>query len=269
MKRALIASLLALLVMPVALPAMQSSATPAAAIPVSAIPAAATPAAATGNVSAIRVARGSYRNETIAGGERRGSESFELVVHPDGSRTLSISSDLSSRGAWFTVVLRVAGDFRPLEAYASYWNGGRFKGSGRFVVDGGRLIGEASGPVSGLQRRESDVPARFSIGAHPVSGDGWHTANFDSAGPRQQQLNLYSVEASADREQPVLGKLLLLPVEYVGEETIDVPAGRFVTTRYRLAGMNDLWVHGQDRIVIKSELPARGLRYVLTSLQAQ
>lgn len=269
MRRTLTAGLLALLVMPVARPAMQAASMPSAVTSAAVTPAAATPAAATGNASAIRVVRGSYRNETITGGERRGGESFELVAHPDGSRTLSISSDLSSRGAWFTVVLRVAGDFRPLEAYASYWNGGRFKGSGRFIVDGGRMIGEASGPVSGVQRRESAVPARFSIGAHPVSGDGWHTANFDPAGPSQQQLNLYSVEASADREQPVLGKVLPLPVEYVGEETIDVPAGRFVTTRYRLAGVNDLWVHGPDRIVIKSELPARGLRYVLTSLQAQ
>lgn len=230
------------------------------------------PAAATAtvaNASASRVISGSYRNETINGGERRGGETFELIVHPDGSRTLSISSDLTARNAWFTVVLRAAIDFRPLEAYASYWNGGVFKGSGRFIVDGDRVLAESTGPASGLQRRESSVSTRFSIGAHPVSGDGWHTASFDPAGPPRQQVNLYSVEASADRTKPVLGTLLPLEMEYVGEETVEVPAGRFSAARYRLAGMNDLWVYGPDRIVIKSELPARGLRYVLTSLQTR
>jgi hypothetical protein len=221
------------------------------------------------NASASRVISGSYRNETISGGERRGGETFELIIHPDGSRTLSISSDLTARNAWFTVVLRTAADFRPLEAYASYWNGGSFKGSGRFIVDGDRVLAESNGPASGLQRRESPVPARFSIGAHPVSGDGWHTASFDPAGPPRQQVSLYSVEAGADRAKPVLGTVLPLEMEYVGEETVEVPAGRFTVTRYRLAGMNDLWVYGPDRIVIKSELPARGLRYVLTSLQTR
>jgi hypothetical protein len=33
--------------------------------------------------------------------------------------------------------------------------------------------------------------------------------------------------------------------------------------------MNDLWVYGADRIVIRSELPTRGLRYVLTSMSAR
>jgi hypothetical protein len=242
---------------------------PASAPATASPPATASASTPNANAAASRVISGSYRNETISGGERRGGETFELVVHPDGSRTLSISSDLTARNAWFTVVLRAAADFRPLEAYASYWNAGTFKGSGRFIVDGDRVLAESNGPASGLQRRETPVPARFSIGAHPVSGDGWHTASFDPAGPPRQQVNLYSVEAGADRAKPVLGTVLPLEMEYVGEETIEVPAGRFTVARYRLAGMNDLWVYGPDRIVIKSELPARGLRYVLTSLQTR
>lgn len=216
-----------------------------------------------------RVLRGEYRNETIAGAERRGAESFDLLVHPDGSRLLSISSDMTARDAWFTVVLRTAADFRPLDAYASYWTSSGYKGSGRFIVDGDKLLAESAGPESGLQRRETTVPARFSIGTHPVSGDGWHTANFDPAGPTRQKFTLYSAEASPDRSKPVLGTLVMLDIEYLGEETIEVPAGKFLTQHYRLAGVNDLWVHGPDRIVIRSDLPARGTRYVLTSLQTR
>jgi len=218
------------------------------------------------NAAVTRHWSGEYRNETIASGERRGSEKFELLIHPDGSRTISIASDMTTRNAWFTVVLRNDASFRPLEASAFYWNGGRYKGSGHFLVMNDLVRGESNGPVSGSQARETEIPARFSIGLHPVSADGWHTAQHDPNGAALQTISLYSVEASADLTKPVLGSLVPLQIEFVGEETIEVPAGRFETRRYRLAGMNDLWVHGEERIVIRSDLPARGLRYVLTRL---
>jgi len=223
----------------------------------------------TAPAAAARVVQGEYRSEGIAGGERRGGEYFQLVVHSDGTQTLSSSSDLSRRNSLFTVVLRSAADFRPLEVYANYWSSGRYKGSGHFLVQGEHLFAESNGPDSGRQQQETAVPVRFSIGTHPVSADGWHTPDLDTANPKKGQFQLYSVEASADTTKPVLGALVPLEIEYMGEETIEVPAGRFTTQRYRLAGMNDLWVYGADRIVIRSELPARGLRYVLTSLSAR
>lgn len=218
------------------------------------------------NAAVTRHWSGEYRNETIATGERRGSEKFDLLIHPDGSRTISIASDMTTRNAWFTVVLRNDANFRPLEASAFYWNGGRYKGSGHFVVTSDRVRGESNGPVSGVNTSEITVPARFSIGLHPVSADGWHTAQHDPNGDPRQTISLYSVEASSDLTKPVLGSLVPLEIEFVGEETIEVPAGRFETRRYRLAGMNDLWVYGNERIVVRSDLPARGLRYVLTKL---
>lgn len=220
------------------------------------------------NAAVTRHWSGEYRNETIATGERRGRESFDLLVHPDGSRTISIASDMTTRNAWFTVVLRNDANFRPLEASAFYWNGGRYKGSGHFLVMNDLVRGESNGPVSGAQIHETAVSARFSIGLHPVSADGWHTAQHDPNGDPRQTISLYSVEASSDLTKPVLGSLVPLQIEFIGKETIEVPAGRFETQRYRLAGMNDLWVYGEERIVIRSDLPARGLRYVLTRLES-
>ena len=218
------------------------------------------------NGAVVRHWVGEYRNETIASGERRGGEKFDLLVHPDGSRTISIASDMTTRNAWFTVVLRNDRNFRPIEATAFYWNGGRYKGSGHFVVNDDTVQAESNGPLTGQQTNQTTIPAKFSIGLHPVSADGWHTAQHDPKGDPRQSISLYSVEASSDLTKPVLGTVVPLQVEFVGEETIDVPAGRFVTQRYRLAGMNDLWVHGEERIVIRSDLPSRGLRYVLTRL---
>ena len=219
------------------------------------------------NAAIVRRASGTYRYETLGDARRRGEERFTLLVHPDGSRTLNVWHDLAARNAQFTVVLRTAADFRPLEAYVSYWNGARFKGSAHFLVDGGRLTATSRGPA-GRVPQELDVPARFSIGTHPVAGDGWHAAaSYDLARGGRQTLQFYSLEASTDLARPVLGTLRPLEAERVGEEEVEVPAGRFKAVRWRLSGVNDLWVVGEDQLVVKSVIAARDLQYVLTELQ--
>ncbi|MFM8516696.1 MAG: hypothetical protein ACKODA_02260 [Nevskiaceae bacterium] len=209
---------------------------------------------------------GEYRSESISDGMVQGGERFMLTRHPDGSRSLQMQTDLRSRGSLFDVYLRVDAKFRPVTAFAHYWTAGMLKGAGFFEIEGDALRATSRGPASGSQTRATAVPARFSLGAHPVSGDGWHTAPYDMAARGVQTLNLYSVDAGADVTKPVLGTLLPLSVEYLGDERVTVPAGTFDAQRFRLAGLNDLWVYGPDRLVVKSELPRRGIRYVLVAL---
>jgi hypothetical protein len=215
------------------------------------------------NAAILRRASGTYRYETIDDRRPRGEERWQLLVHPDGSRTLIAWHDLFARNAQFTVVLRNAADFRPLEAFVSYWNAGKFKGSAHFRVDGARLAASSAGPAGAVDR-DTDVPPVFSIGTHPVGGDGWHTAAYDEKRGGEQLLTMYSLEASTDTSKPVLGTLVPLKVERIGVETVEVPAGRFEATRWRVQGVNDLWVVGPDRLVVKSVIAARNLQYVLT-----
>ena len=214
------------------------------------------------NAAIVRRASGTYRYETLSDGRRRGEERFQLLAHPDGSRTLLMWHDLAARNAQFTVVLRNDADFRPLEAFVSYWNAGRFKGSAHFRVDGAQVAAQASGPA-GVVSQATQVPAWFTIGTHPVAGDGFHTAGFDGARGGEQLVTLYSVEAGTDPAKPVLGTPLPLKLERIGDEIVEVPAGRFAATRWRVAGVNDLWVVGPDRLVVKSVIPARDLQYLL------
>ncbi len=216
------------------------------------------------NASIARAASGSYAYRAKDGRER-GEERFQLVVHPDGSRTLLMWHDLFARNAQFTVTLRVAADYRPLEAYATYWNAGAYKGATLFRVDGDRLSASYRGPA-GQQDQTIAVPALFSLGTHPVAGDGWHVARLDPAARGPQVLQLASVEASTDLTKPMLVTLVPLQAERIGAERITVPAGSFDTTHYRLAGVNDIWVLDQDLIVVRSVSTARGLEYELTSL---
>ena len=144
------------------------------------------------NAAIVRRASGVYRYETIADARLRGEERFQLLVHPDGTRTMLMWHDLAARNAQFTVVLRNDAAFRPLEAFASYWNAGRFKGSAHFLVEGTRLTAQASGPA-GVVPQATVVPEWFSIGTHPVAGDGVHTAGFDVARGGEQVVTLYGL----------------------------------------------------------------------------
>lgn len=214
------------------------------------------------NAAIVRRASGVYRYETIRDARRRGEERFQLLVHPDGSRTMLMWHDLAARNAQFTVVLRNDANLRPLEAFVSYWNDARFKGSASILVEGTRLTAQAAGPA-GVIPQATVVPQQFSIGTHPVAADGWHTASYDAARGGEQLQTLYSMEAGPDPMKPVLGTLVPLKVERLGEETVEVPAGRFAATRWRVAGVNDLWVVGPDRLVVKSVIAARDLQYLL------
>ncbi|MEZ5498199.1 MAG: hypothetical protein R3E77_02085 [Steroidobacteraceae bacterium] len=226
------------------------------------------PDAMAGNRSILRRASGRYAYTTLDGHEQRGSEEFTLLVHPDGSRTLSIWHDLRARDAQFTVVLRVAQNFRPLEAYVSYWNAGAFKGSALMRADGKRLTTDSRGP-QGVLHLEQNVPEQFSIGTHPVAADGWH-GWYLSSDESSGTLSILTMEASGDLTLPVKGSLNSLPIERIGDETIAVAAGRFKTTHYRLASVNDLWVIDEpDRLVVRSIIAARGLKYELTRFESR
>lgn len=207
--------------------------------------------------------RGIYRNETLDMQQWRGEEAFDLWVHADGSRTLNVLTNLAARSALFDVNLRSDAQFNPVEAFVRYWNQGVYKGSAHFLVEGHQLQITSAGPL-GRQTASLGLPLSWSMGSHPVSADGWHTARFDPTGEPVQTVSLLSIDASADASQPVSGRFVPLKIELIGEETLEVPAGRFVTQHYRLAGLNDIWVTEPHRIVIKSEIPVRNLRYVLT-----
>lgn len=222
----------------------------------------------TPNAAIVRAATGTYRYESMDGGTPRGQERFQLLVHPDGTRTMMMWHDLTAKGAQFTVVLTVDAGFQPREAYVKYWNDGRYKGSTFFRREGDIMTGEADG-AAGRRSQRVTLPARFSMGTHPVAGDGWHTANADSTRSGVQEVALLSLEAGSDVTKPILGQIVPLKVERLGEESVTVPAGTFATTHYRLAGINDIWVTGPDLLVVKSEIPARGLRYSLVEFDAR
>jgi hypothetical protein len=218
------------------------------------------------NASIVRQAHGQYAYRTLSDGRDRGSEDFQLLVHPDGSRTMLIWHDLKARNAQFTVVLRVAKSFRPETAFVSYWVANGYKGSTTFQVQGDQVFAESVGP-EGRISRSTEVPAQFSIGTHPVAADGWHLWYVDDQPEKAGVINLFSVEASPDLDKPILGQLVEMPYEVLGEEAVQTPAGTFQTTHYRLMGASDLWVTGEDRLLVRMIQPRFDREYLLLELE--
>jgi hypothetical protein len=214
------------------------------------------------NINVARWASGTYAYSRVSEPTDRGWEKFYMNAYADGSRTMTMWHDLKARNAQFTVVLRVDADFRPQEAFLSYWVANGFKGSTLIRVDGETLTASANGPA-GLYEQSREVPRVFSIGTHPLSADGWHMWGDSGEAGVAQTSTLYSLEASDDITKPPLGTPLELTFTRLGEETITVPAGTFETIHYDLFG-SKVWVTKQDRLMVRMINERRDLEYVLT-----
>lgn len=210
-----------------------------------------------------RWATGRYAYSTLKDQRARGHEDFYLTVHDDGSRSLTMWHDIFARHSQFSVSLSIDPAERPRDAMVSYWTGEGYKGSTFIQVDGANLTADHRG-ATGDRNQALQVPERFSIGTHPVAGDGWHTVSCDSHRDAEGKVQVYTMEATADLQKPMLGQLTKLPCEPLGEELITVPAGTFDTLRYRLAGVSDVWITRQDRLMVKFVSARLDRTYMLT-----
>ena len=221
-----------------------------------------TPAPTGRNASVRRWAEGEYAYTTVGGARDRGWERFRVTVHADGTRSLLMWHGLRARNAQFTSLLRSSASFEPLEAWVSYWNDGKYKGSASIFRDGDALELESHG-AWGTYREHGAVSSPFSIGTHPIAGDGWHLW-VESLGPGPARV--FGLEAGVGPDKPIRGALREMPFERIGEERIAVPAGEFDTVHYRIGGGTDIWLHGTDRLMIRMLNEAADREYVLTRL---
>ena len=179
------------------------------------------------NAAIQRVTRGEYAYRALKDGRARGSERFELIAHPDDTRTLVMWNDLYARNGQIHGVLRVDGRFRPIETHYTYWTDGKFKGAAYFRLEGATLDGllrSADGTV-GTQR--VNVPEAVSFAVHPLAGDGWHAWYVDRERPDEQPGIVVNFDASSDFAAPPSARLQPQSWKYLGREPVTVPAGRF------------------------------------------
>jgi hypothetical protein len=171
-----------------------------------------------------------------------GREWFSLTEHEDGQRVLRARCEIEGgvvepRSVLREVTYSTDRDFKPIDCFNRLHSNGQFLGSGwmRFTDDMAEceVFSAKHGRMS--QQVKLERPAR-SLGSHPVSCDMLHLPQFDRSRPEpiQRMDDVWMTSLEHDGcSAPQLAQLPL-SVEYVGRETITVPAGQFDTDHYRI-----------------------------------
>jgi hypothetical protein len=166
----------------------------------------------------------------------RGREWFAITVQPDGVRTMRAQCEMDDGKLLRDVVYSVDGAWQPLDAYVRLTQNGEFKGGSWFRFEDHFIDCE------GYTAREGRLSQRVAVdrrpptfAPHPVAMDAWQTNQFDLSRPGEIQAFegcANSSPAADGGTGPMIG-LQTTTLEYLGDETLTVPAGTFETGHYR------------------------------------
>lgn len=226
------------------------------------------PAENTGpNASIVRTVTGKMTFRTLSDGRVRGGEDFRLLVHPDGTRQMFISKDFKAVNAQQSMMTRVDARFRPLETWASYWTRDGFKGSIYVTVTGNELNTVAFGP-KGRVETTLQVPPGISVVHHGEVMNGWYYWAEDPDSKARQTSSVYVLNAAPRGDAQVAGFLVESKFTRLGTEKVTTPAGNFDAVHYRLEGVESLemWVAGEDRLLVRQTDAKNDREYVMTEL---
>jgi hypothetical protein len=196
----------------------------------------------------------SYRRKVDS--SERGYEDFWLTRNRDGSRTMRTLAMTHDSQFVRDAIYTLGADERPLLVFIQLQVGEHLIGSGYFRVAGDTMNIVTDSIDSGHTLQTVRVPGRFHVLTHAVMLDGWPVWAFDPALGRDQSVAVYSTSMLWNGT--------------------DGPLGRMTTQRFTLLQarhirfgedvVSDVWVTGEDNILVKYDWPARGLEYVLVSL---
>lgn len=196
------------------------------------------------------------RVDYMATGSREvwGFEDWSITRGADGLRTMAAHCEMrfGDDDVVRDSVISVHSDFHPHDAYVRIMNHGAVTGTGWFRFTDDEATCESWSAEAGRVSQTMPIsrPIR-GFGIHAVQGDGWLGATFPYAnGPGHTQFfgqnllhSLHHFGASGPYIH-VSGSGL----HYVGEETIEVPAGVFSCHRVRFVGLTnnhppyDMWL---------------------------
>ena len=184
-----------------------------------------------------------------------GFETFAITPAKDGARSLVSHCELEFDGLRVCrdIIQSVHPDWHPIEGYVRLMVDEAFRGSAWYRFTDAECECEA------FSVRDGRISQRFplnrrpmrGLGTHAVQADAWNVAVLDwSKGPHREDfennvmVSVHHLGATGPAIQPTTSGL-----EYVGEETITVPAGTFECRHVRYVGMvtnnhppYDLWV---------------------------
>jgi hypothetical protein len=212
-----------------------------------------------------------YRDKST--GVERGREDWWLTRNRDGTTTmrcLAMTDDTKFvRDVTYT---RGAGG-RPTDAFIRLQVGNQLVGAGYFCVSGDKMKIVTDGIGTGHTMQTVGLPPDyFSINTHAVMPIGWVYFNYDRAKGGEQIRIFYNTSTRWDGGDGPLGRIESFRVCLIGEEEITIPAGTFKATHFTIdfndvikVPTSNIWVAGEDKILLRYDWGEFDLEYVLTS----
>ncbi|MEE4454202.1 hypothetical protein [Novosphingobium resinovorum] len=205
-------------------------------------------------------------------GERHDWETFTITHNPDGSRTAQTLSRFPGTQVVRHVTQTVAADFTPVDGVSRLFIDNVYQGMlVRRVVDGvltSILFPADGGPID-LQTIPFDHPDT-TLGYHPSSVESWKLMKISRIIPGPQTMHLLTLSHTWNGGTLEHAIKLEAQVEYLGEETITTPAGTFDCHHYvwhtlAFDGDLDIWITGEDAVVVRMDGSEKRVRYELDS----
>ncbi len=167
-------------------------------------------------------------------------EWFTTTWHEDGQRTVRSVCELerglvAERSVLRDVTYTVDAERRPLDCFVRVHRDGVFLGSAWFRFGPDFAECEAYGIEIGRLSQRFDRRSVPSFGAHALTCDITHLERFDHSRPERVQP-AHGVMLSSMEHDGCSGPLLCpidFRIEYVGRESLTVPAGTFEADHYR------------------------------------
>lgn len=211
-----------------------------------------------------------------------GREWFTHTVHTDGSRTMRTLTAMDDDKVLRDVTFSVDKNWKPLDCFIRLTINDRFQGTGwfrftdteveceSFTIDGGRI--SQRWPVA------ERIPLFVN---HSVACDAWVNAVFNMRLKDVIQTfspRLASSPLGNGGSGPMLGNSTTvtpeagrLDLQYLGEETITVPAGTFECQRILLNPGKiprfEIWSHGPDFLPVQIRWDRRNKWYRLAEIE--
>jgi hypothetical protein len=216
----------------------------------------------------------SYRHKST--GNERGREDWSLTRNLDGTVTMRCLAMTDDSMLVRDVIYTRSKEGRPVDAFIRLQVADRLIGSGYFHIRDGAMDVIADGNKTGHSVQTLIVPPDyFSIATHAVMLDGWMYFNYDRLLGGEQRRMFYNTSSRLDGADGPLGRVETCRVNLIGEEEVEVPAGRFKAAHFQVDSDNlevpaaSLWVAGEDKILLRCDWHELDLEYVLTAWKVE
>ena len=176
-------------------------------------------------------------------GQERGRETFTVVLHQDGRRSLLAHAEIDDRPS----VLRFAQvnlnpQWQPTDAFIRISVGDAFRGSGWFRFTPTQAECETYTSVEGrMSQRWSLTGPTPMFGGHAIANDAWCTKLYDLDGPQTQELPRFVVSSTDHRGAtgPYIA-LVSASISLLGRVKLKVKAGTFDALHFRFGAVHGL-----------------------------